>query len=296
MFLGDTPLGALIETSTRLGRSLRDHELDWAQPDGSFLRIAVSVEIVTDFPDRRPLGSVITIRDAASHRHVESQIDSSYRREAFGRLLQGVAHEIKNPLNSIYTHLQMLELELGEATPETREELSTIKREIKTLDRMVVSLLDFTRPLQPNLADTDLTDLVSEIASLVRPQAETKNVAVKLTTTSSPIIQADRTLLRQALLNVVTNAVECMEEPGTVEIAVDETDEGVTLAVADQGPGIPDEMREKIFNLYFTTKGKRGSGIGLAMTYRIAQLHNATLDVDSEPGQGTTFTFRFRND
>jgi nitrogen-specific signal transduction histidine kinase len=296
VFGDSTPLGALIQTSARLNRSIRDHHLDWPLPDGTFLPITVSLELLTTFPERKPLGAVVTLRDAASHRQIESQIDASYRHEAFGRLLQGVAHEIKNPLNSIYQHLQMLELELTNPEPETREELDTIKREIKTLDRMVVTLLDFTRPLELSLAETDLIDLATELASLVRPQAEGKGIEITVDAPPTPVtIRADRPLLRQALLNVVTNAVESMEQPGRVTLAVTESPAATTLSITDQGPGIPEEIREKIFNLYFTTKGKRGSGIGLAMTYRVTQLHNAELEVESDPGQGTTFHLRFPN-
>ncbi len=294
VFPDSAPLGALLQTSVALSRSLRDHKLDWPLPDGTFLPIAVSLEILTTFPERRRLGSVITIRDAASHRQIESEIGASYRREAFGRLLQGVAHEIKNPLNSISTHLQMLELELADPTAETRAELDTLKREIKTLDRMVVTLLDFTRPLELRRQPTDLAELARELAGLVRPQAEAKGITVLIEAPPGPVeIDADRALLRQALLNVVTNAVECMERPGAVTLAVEDSSGEGVLSISDEGPGIPEEIRGKIFNLYFTTKGKRGSGIGLAMTYRITQLHDAALDVDSTPGQGTTFRFRF---
>jgi len=294
VFPDSTPLGALIQTSFRLNRPVRDHHLDWPLPDDTLLPISVSLELLTTFPERKPLGAVVTLRDAASHRQIESQIDASYRREAFGRLLQGVAHEIKNPLNSIYTHLQMLELELTDPAPETREELNTIKREIKTLDRMVVTLLDFTKPLELNLVDTDLTDLATELASLIRPQAEGKGIEITVSAPPAPaIIQADRPLLRQALLNVVTNAVECMDQPGAISLTVTLTPESTTLSIADQGPGIPDEIRDKIFNLYFTTKGARGSGIGLAMTYRITQLHNAHLELTHTHPHGSTFHLHF---
>ena len=292
VFPEDTRLGALLAASARLQRSFRDRLVEVEGPEGT-LRAAVSLEILTDFPDRRPLGAVVTLRDAESRRQLESQIDSSLRREAFGRLLQGVAHEIKNPLNAIYTHLQLLQLNLGDRAPEARREMEVIGREIKTLDRMVVSLLDLTRPLELRLAETDLGVLAREIASLETAAAEAKGVRIRLECPDEPIaVSADRGLLRQAVLNVVKNAVECMKEPGEVTIRVERAPDGAVLSVADQGPGIPEEIRDKIFRLYFTTKGRRGSGIGLAMAWRIAQLHNARLDFTTSP-EGTTFRFVF---
>lgn len=286
------PLGALLAASVRLQRSFRDRLVEIEGPEGK-LRAAVSLEILTDFPDRRPLGAVVTLRDAESRRRLESQIDSSLRREAFGRLLQGVAHEIKNPLNAIYTHLQLLQLNLGGRAPEAQREMEVIGREIKTLDRMVVSLLDLTRPLELHLAETDLCALAREIASLEAAGAEAKGVRIRVECPPEPVtVSADRDLLRQAVLNVVKNAVECMKEPGEVAIRAGRGPEGAILSVADQGPGIPEEIRDKIFRLYFTTKGKRGSGIGLAMAWRIAQLHNARLDFTTSP-EGTTFRFQF---
>jgi hypothetical protein len=106
------------------------------------------------------------------------------------------------------------------------------------------------------------------------------------------VIRADQALLRQAVMNVVVNGLECMPGAGRLGIEVEKRPEALLLSVTDEGPGIAPEIRERIFNLYFTTKG-RGSGIGLAMTWRVVELHSATIDFTSEMGKGTTFRFRF---
>jgi len=294
IFRDSTPLGALVQSASRLGQPLRDHLINVEQPGGSKLHMLVTVELLEDFPDRRRLGTIVTLCDAESRRQLESQLDASYRREAFGRLLQGVAHEIKNPLNSIYTHLQLLQMQLSGGPSEAKEEMEVISREIKTLDRMVVTLLDFTKPLELTFAGTDLVALTQEIGGLMRPLAAEKDVSVEVRhDLPEARIWADRTFLRQAIMNVTVNGVESMRGPGRVCLAVTSDERAVTLSISDEGPGIPEDVREKIFNLYFTTKGKRGSGIGLAMTYRIIQLHDAELDFDTEAGKGTTFRFRF---
>ena len=293
VFPDSTPLGALVQASVRLKETLRDHLLEVKRAEGAETRVLVSVEWIEDFPARQRMGTMITLRDAATRQQLESQLDVSYRREALGRILRGVAHEIKNPLNSIYLHLQMLKLEVGEKAPAAQPEIEVISREIKNLDRMVVTLLDFTKPLELKFAEADLVSLAHEIAGLVRPEAARKAVRVEVeSNTDTAVIRADPVLLRQAVMNVVVNGLECMNQPGRLSIQIERRPDAHLLLVADQGPGIAPEIRDQIFNLYFTTKG-RGSGIGLAMTYRVVELHNATIDFTSEVGKGTTFRFRF---
>jgi PAS domain S-box-containing protein len=295
VFPDSTSLGALVQSAVRLGQPLRDHLITIDRADGTRMHVLLAVELLQDIPDRRRLGVIVNLQDVETRRQLESQLDASYRREAFGKLLQGVAHEIKNPLNSIYTHLQMLQLQLGDGPPEIQAEMEVISREIKTLDRMVVTLLDFTRPLELTLAETDLVGLAQEIVGLLRPRAAEKGIEVELQHHAPVVdIQADRAFLRQAVMNVAVNAIECMKAAGRVRIGVETDGESARLTIADEGPGIPEEARDKVFHLYFTTKGERGSGIGLAMAYRIAQLHRATLDFTTETGGGTTFRFEFQ--
>lgn len=293
LFPPSSPMGALVTAAVEHRQRLSNHRAVWRLPDGSDLPLLVGVEVIEEFPSRERRGAIVTLRDAESRRQLESELDVSYRREAIGRLLEGVAHEIKNPLNAISTHVQLLGLELGERAPELRQEIDIIAREIKTLDRMVVTLLDFTRPLELRLDETDLVELAREIAGLVAPAAAQRGVTVETEAqVAAAIVRADRALLRQAVMNVVLNGIESMQRPGRVRLAVAPGDGGYVLAVSDEGCGIAPEIRDKIFNLYFTTKG-RGSGIGLAMTYRVVQLHGAKLDFDSRPGRGTTFRFTF---
>jgi PAS domain S-box-containing protein len=293
VFPESTPMGALIQASLRVKEPLREHGLEVKLPDGAHTSVLVSVEWFEDYPGHQPLGTMVTLRDAESRQQLESQLDVSYRREALGRILRGVAHEIKNPLNSIHLHLQMLKLEVGEKAPAAQPEIDVISREIKNLDWMVVTLLDFTRPLELKFADIDLVALAREIAGLVGPEAARKGLSVEVEAdTEDAVIRADPALLRQAVMNVVVNGLECMGPPGRLTIQIERRTDALLLLVADQGPGIAPEIRDKIFNLYFTTKG-RGSGIGLAMTYRVVELHNGTIDFTSEAGKGTTFRFRF---
>jgi signal transduction histidine kinase len=135
-------------------------------------------------------------------------------------------------------------------------------------------------------------ELVSEIVDLARPQASASQIQIDVQQEAEGVeIRVDRDLLKQAVLNVVVNAMQAMPDGGKLRFESSATEETAEIRVSDTGPGIPPELREKIFRLYFTTR-KEGSGIGLAMTFRIVQLHDGTIDFTSEAGKGTTFSIR----
>lgn len=292
LFPPSSALGQVVRSAIELRQPLKDFALMPERDGAPPARLLVSVEMLESFPNRERLGTLITLRDAETRLQIQSQLDVSARLAAISRLTGGVAHEIKNPLNAIAVHLEVLRSKLeGELTAEP--EIDTIAREIMRLDRVVKTFLDFTRPLDLKMAELELVSLVREVEGLVRPSAERQHVQLELDAEPQEIfLHGDRDLLQQAILNVVVNGVEAMPEGGSLRIQVRQAGPECLVAVADQGPGIPPEIQDKIFNLYFSTKGK-GSGIGLAMTFRVVQLHNGTVDFTSEPGRGATFRLRF---
>ena len=222
-----------------------------------------------------------------------SQFDVASRLAAISRISGGVAHEIKNPLNAIALRLDLLrahaEIQDGQLIPE----IDVLSKEVRRLDRVVKTFLDFSRPLEVRFADVDLGALIAEVANLMTPQARLAGVEVHFSAPAEPaLMRGDADLLKQAVLNLVTNALEVMKQGGHLRLKVQRDQEHIVAEVSDDGPGIPLEVRNKVFQLYFTTK-ERGSGIGLAMTYRAAQLHNGTVDFTSEMGRGTTFRLQF---
>jgi signal transduction histidine kinase len=231
-----------------------------------------------------------------------SQLDVATRLSAISRLTGGVAHEIKNPLNAIGLRLELLRARLGEPDHELSGEIDILSKEVLRLDRVVKTFLDFSRPLDVHLQDLDLAVLACEVTEFVTPQARLANIVVNFSapsetagsnsTSNSTMIRGDSDLLKQAILNLVTNAIDAMREGGRLQVQVDKSGDKLTLEISDTGPGIPLELRDKVFQLYFTTK-TGGSGIGLAMTYRAVQLHNGTISFKSEAGSGTTFRLEF---
>jgi signal transduction histidine kinase len=150
-------------------------------------------------------------------------------------------------------------------------------------------LIDFTRPVDLRLADVDLRRLGEEVAMLASPEAARHGVSVKRAWGDEPLIaRVDSDLLQQAFLNVVLNGVQAMPKGGDLWLGAKRIGNEVELTVRDQGTGIAADIRDKIYNLYFTTK-KAGSGIGLAMAYKVLQLMNGSMDFETAMGVGTTF-------
>jgi signal transduction histidine kinase len=252
----------------------------------------VSAEMLESFPDRERIGTLITLRDAETRRQIRSHLDVSARLAAISRLTGGVAHEIKNPLQAITVHMEVLKSKLAGQYDEVGVEIETITREILRLDRVVKTFLDFTRPVDLRMRDLGMVALAQDVVALVGPSAARQNVRIEVDAESGEtFVHGDRDLLQQAILNVVVNGVEAMKDGGLLRIQLLRHGDECCVNISDEGAGIPPEIRERIFHLYFTTKGK-GSGIGLAMTFRVVQLHNGTIDFTSEPGRGATFRLR----
>ena len=253
-------------------------------------RVQVSLDFIQEGEEQIAL---LTMRDAESMRRIEDEIELSRRLSAIGRLTSGVAHEVKNPINAIVVHLEVLRQKLQPVDPDTRRHMDVIGSEIQRLDRVVQTLVDFTRPVELQLAEMDLRRLLEEVVTLAEPEAHLHGVSMERQLPPEPLyVNVDIDLIKQALLNVVLNGIQAMPNGGTLSVAAGRNDETIVAEIHDQGAGIPADIRDKVFNLYFTTK-KTGSGIGLARTYRIMQLHHGSIEFDSVEGEGTTFRLRF---
>ena len=285
----------IFDDSNRLGRIVLDaFALRQEVPSREIeMEHGRRVQLAIDFISERgvPIGALLTVRDAESVRRIENEIELSRRLAAIGRLTSGVAHEVKNPINAIVIHLEILRERMLQLDPETRRHMDIINSEIHRLDRVVKTLVDFSRPVELKLKPLDLRALATDVIALAAPEARSHQVQVVQDLGQQPLpVHVDIDLMKQAILNVVINGVQAMPDGGILTFRAFAASQAAVLEVHDSGGGISPEIRDKIFNLYFTTK-KAGSGIGLAMTYRAMQLHNGALDLDSVNGQGTTFRF-----
>ncbi len=255
-------------------------------------RIQASLDFIFDDKTTQGLGALLTLHDLESAEAIESEIELSRRMAAIGRLTSGVGHEVKNPINAIVVHVELLKSKLSGASAPAIRHLEVIEAEIHRLDRVVQLLVDFSRPVELQLREQDMRGVIGDILMLSTAELATHNVILESHLPDKPtVVNIDADLLKQATLNVIQNGAQAMPNGGTLRVILEEQRKYAVLRIADQGPGIPHEIREKIFDLYFTTKSG-GSGIGLAMTYRILQLHYGSIEVQSNPGQGTEFLLR----
>jgi signal transduction histidine kinase/PAS domain-containing protein len=251
------------------------------------------------------VGAMLVARNLGYMNQVHSTLNYSRKAAALGRLMAGVAHEVKNPLNAMTIHLELLRTKLGRAsvasadsrasriappTSDLGKHVDIIGSEIQRLDQVLNGFLKFARPDELKLQPVHLPALVSDIVTSVTPEAQAMKVTVKHDCGPDvPPINADPGMMRQALLNLALNACQAMPDGGTLRISCRPTSRGrVEIDVEDTGVGIAPENLQKIFDLYFTTKEK-GSGIGLSMVYRTVQLHDGEVEVQSTPGRGTRF-------
>src|SRR5581483_7686861 len=286
IFSPESSLGSIVLDAFRLKHTVEQKEID--APNGK------GVEVSLDFIQERgtQIGALLTMRDTESARKIEDEIEMSRRMSASGRLTRGVAHEVKNPINAIVLHLQLLQSKLQQIDPDTRRHMDIIDSEIHRLDRVVQILVDFTRPRDLHLEEVDFRSLLEDVFSLAAPDAEQHGVNItRDLTTESLMVRVDTDFMKQAILNVVLNGVQAMAQGGKLTISAQREEDTVVTEIRDEGGGIPAEVQDKIFELYFTTK-KQGSGIGLAQTYQIMQWHYGSVDFESVDGRGTTFRLR----
>jgi signal transduction histidine kinase len=265
------------------------------------------------------VGVLLVSRNLAHLSRMQSTLAYSRKLVALGRLTAGIAHEVKNPLNAMMIHLELLRTKIrgtmGALQPEpvaatggmlglgpgraaalpppvqgALEHVSIIESEIRRLDEVVQGFLKFTRPEDLRLQPVKVNALVDEILPIIETEASKHNVKVSVDVPPSvPSVNGDAAMLRQAFLNLAINACQAMPNGGSLRVKSGPASRSrVEVLVQDTGVGIAPEHLSKIFNLYFTTK-ERGTGIGLSMVYRIIQMHDGEVEVQSTPGRGTTF-------
>ena len=285
-----------------------------------------------DFSDLGKSFEAISARLAAQPHDSAGSAESSRQLAELGHMLRGVAHEVKNPLNAMAIHLELLRQKLSlseerravpavsvrgsvlglgatqpqvsdspttallspspgtvEAEPEVDvlQHVTILGNEVRRLDDVIQGFLRFIRPEELVHETLDVTDLIDELINLVRPEAERTGVTIDHTHPSLPsIVRCDRAMLRQGLLNLTVNAFQAMPEGGRIRISVSHPKGRVQIDIEDDGPGMPPEVLERAFELYYTTKAE-GSGIGLSMVFRIMQLHGGSIDIESTVGGGT---------
>ncbi|MGD8821894.1 MAG: ATP-binding protein [Anaerolineales bacterium] len=238
-------------------------------------------------------GLLITIRDLSEQQALENQTEVLAQRALLGEVMAIFAHEVRNPINNITTGVQFAASKLGHDHP-LFESLEQVKQECKRLDQLMSDVLFFARPLELKIEPLQLEQLIDRILSRWKPRLAQADIQCHISYPDDlPPASADPRSLEQVIVNLITNALQAMEDGGTLSatISVVESTQGqmVELKLADTGPGIPANILDRIFDPFFTTK-KDGTGLGLAISRRIMNTHKGNIQVESYPDAGTVFT------
>jgi PAS domain S-box-containing protein len=286
VFPADKPLGQALGLADGRLHAISDVEIQ-LNDGGGPQRVRASVREIAEGGSQ--MGALVTLRDLDSLDRLDSELETSERMAALARVTAGVAHEVKNPLNSMRLWLENLRESLPADPEAAGTAVKVLDAEIDRLDRVVKRFLDFTKPVELHLEDSALSELAGKVLALAKPQIERAGVQASFAQQDAvPPVRVDRALIQQALMNLILNACEAMPKGGRLEVILRRKGESAEIRVADTGHGIAPEHRRRIFELFFTTRPS-GSGLGLATAFRIVQLHNGSIDFESEAGRGTTF-------
>jgi signal transduction histidine kinase len=230
------------------------------------------------------------VRAASRDRSLHDKEESAL----VGTIASGLAHEIRNPLSTLRMNLQLLREDwanpITEREQNGRKRIDVLLRETERMENVVSDFVRFAAGHALRLERTNLNDLVGELLDFLSPQAERAKIRLhREFAPALPAIDVDPNLIRQAVLNLLVNAQQVMPSGGDLTVRTLSNGQHVKISVTDTGPGIPLEHREKIFNLYFSTK-PGGTGLGLPMVKKIVEEHQGEIQVESQPNRGATFT------
>lgn len=228
----------------------------------------------------------------------QEKLIQSEKLAATSKLIAGVAHEVKNPLNSMSFSAANLEkiMETAPDLPSARqissESISILKSDIERLKNLVDRFMSFARPVRPRLEDTDINDLLKKVVMNLRGQLSRKKIELEVSYGEDiPLLKLEKDELHRAFLNLLLNSLEAVPRGGKISVSTFREEKSIGIRIEDNGAGIPPEARDKIFDIFFTTRDK-GSGLGLSQVYRAVEGHNGKITFKSKIGKGTEFRIK----
>ena len=269
-------------------------EISFTDPQGRKKFLGLSLSVLRDSKEQE-MGKILTFQDQTLYREMEEQLKISDRLAVVGQLAAGLAHEIRNPLASISGSIQLLRRDME--TPEDDRLLRIILRETERLNLLITEFLHFAKPVPGQVSHVNLKNILGEAVELFRHQAGRSGaIRIILNCPERLEVDLDTKLLNQILWNLLVNAAEAMPDGGEIRLSVEEMahdfrspdSHGIRIALSDTGPGIPVEIRDKVFAPFFTTK-EFGTGLGLATVYRSVESMGGQIRLNTETGRGTSF-------
>jgi PAS domain S-box-containing protein len=288
----DQQLSNLLLQTLRSGDPVVNHKVEWYSSEGYNYSLQVTT---SPLRSKRgyTIGAVGVINDVTEIHDLQEKLKLNEHLASIGELSAKLGHEVGNSLSGIGLFADNLMSELA-LRDHRRDYAAEILSEIERLKSKVSAIKDYARPVSLDLKRSDLNELTDEVILFLRDKIQENDIFVKRDldhTLSEIMIDPDQ--VRGALLNIIINATEAMIDGGELTISTQRQNGSVELSVSDTGIGIPEEIRSKIFNPFFTTKKALGTGLGLSIVCKSIQAHGGVLEFDSEEGGGTTFTIKF---
>lgn len=265
-------------------------EMDFPQVSGTPRNLNLTKLTIGD-EEQQGAGQMLLLQDLSDIRGLEEQLQRAERDAVVGRMAAGVAHELRNPLSSVKGLALLLKSKL-EGDVSAQQTADLMVEQVERLNRSISELLDYARPgfIQKTIVNID--ELVRNAVMLIQADADIQNISIKEEYACGPqTLEGDRDKLTQVILNLCLNGIQAMNEGGVLVISTSCSDHWVTIKIADTGCGIQPEIKDRIFEPYFTTKHE-GTGLGLAMSARIISDHDGTISLESEDQKGTTVEVR----
>ena len=260
-------------------------EISYITPSGKKIWLGLTLSPLKDSAGRT-IGQILIFTDLTQLKAFESQMELRARLSSLGELSAGIAHELRNPLGVIAGYTKLLSKKVDNSLTPT---VDAISREIIVMDRIISDFLSFAKPAELNISDIDLKTIIENCVTAVT--GERGNIKLNLDINGLPIIKGDEVFLRQAFTNLIQNAVEAMPQGGKLAINASSKGDFLDVAISDAGHGIAENIMDKIFLPFFTTK-ENGTGLGLAIVHKIVVSHGGNISVESSE-KGTTFRIRF---
>lgn len=274
----DEPLRGILTENKTITRG----EYPYVTRDNRHIWLGVTTSLLKNASNEK-IGFIIVFTDLTDVKALQVQVELKKRLTQLGEMSAGIAHELRNPMSVIAGYAKLLSRKVEAANKAT---VNAILTEIESMDRIISEFLAFAKPTDLNRAPVNLKNIIEETAAAAISDRPGIKVSFKVETPVS--VMGDEILLRQAFTNLFINAAEAMHEGGNLDIEIAGFNDKIEINIQDTGSGIPEEIRQKIFLPFYTTKEK-GIGLGLAIVQKIIVSHGGSIEVDSREGRGTTF-------